>query len=1041
MHDQLPTPPRDELRSRRETIRRGLNRANTAVLAIVAVVLGLALAAVLGAYRALDHAEQARTATHRAEQELWRSFLAQATAGRLSGTMGRKTAGQQIIAAAARIGPSLELRNEAIAHLALTDVDEANHFEALATNATGLALAPDMTRYALAEADGAVRVRRLIDHTTCFEWHGTNSPAAFVAFSPDARYLAFDFPATEFVVFDLETGEPSFRGPASRPFDFSPEGGRLAILSDPKTVQFFESRSGHQVSAPLQLADAAEDLAFGPHADRLALRLGSALEIWDLTNRAKLQTLEHGQAITSMAWSGRYLAVGDGSGEIQVWDLEATKSRRWMAHKGLVSELLLSHKAEFLASSSFDGSCRIWDAQTANLLGTTTKGFASAFSRDDALLGYRKQSGRGGWGCWRVVRARGFRTLNCADRSEPNVWHTDFSPDGSLLAVIKADGLRVFDFSTGRLLASQPMRRARSGYFLADGKALVTCGDDRLSIWPLESEGVDKRCARLGTPTHIALPKIGYVDSAGISFDRRQIALPLTDSEAVMIDLENPDHRVAFTNEPIPKLPAISSDGKWVVTGTFHGRGSTLWDAVTGRKLLDLGQSSANPFFSPDAKLLVLAGDREYRILESGSWKLLWRIPTDNPGNLPNCAAFSRDGRLLAIVKARHRVELLEPRTGATLAALTPPEAQIINWLTFNWEGSVLAAATSADLVQLWDLQAVRHELDQAGLNWNDTRATKGTPRNVSAPFPIASAHSPSSATFTILVAAGVALVLFCAAFVLRRQRHLFATYLAVDELIEQRNHELEVAQTEVMHSQKMKALGTLAAGIAHDFNNLLSIIRMSNKLVGRRAKGDSEIEENVAEVERAVQQGKSVVHSMLGYSREDTGADGRISLPDLVEGTVGLLSRQFLSGITLKLELDQNIPLVHGSTARLEQILLNLVVNASEAMNGKGNLGILVRNKAAADDCLVRPAQNAPRYVELVVTDSGPGIDPQILPLIFEPFFTTKTVGTTRGTGLGLAMVYSLAEQDGLGIAVESLPGKGSTFRMVVPVHDETPP
>ena len=242
----------------------------------------------------------------------------------------------------------------------------------------------------------------------------------------------------------------------------------------------------------------------------------------------------------------------------------------------------------------------------------------------------------------------------------------------------------------------------------------------------------------------------------------------------------------------------------------------------------------------------------------------------------------------------------------------------------------------------------------------------------------------------------------------------------------------------DLVHSQKMKALGTLAAGIAHDFNNLLSVIRMSNQLTGESTKGNADIQENVGEVDQAVQQGKKLVRSMLGYSREEYGEQDPFGLPELVEDTVALLSKQFLSGIALTLELDRDMSLARGSRSRLEQILLNLIVNATEAMEGAGSLRIQVHQIERLPEVLMLRPHAAPVYLELTVGDSGPGIAPEVLPRIFEPFFTTKHRGTTRGTGLGLSTVYTMAEQDGLGIAVETKLGQGARFSFFVPLQAE---
>jgi hypothetical protein len=285
------------------------------------------------------------------------------------------------------------------------------------------------------------------------------------------------------------------------------------------------------------------------------------------------------------------------------------------------------------------------------------------------------------------------------------------------------------------------------------------------------------------------------------------------------------------------------------------------------------------------------------------------------------------------------------------------------------------------------------------------------------------------------VVLVGVTLAVLSGFFVLQRHRRLMEGYGRIEEQMAERNRELDRAKAEILHSQKMKALGTLAAGIAHDFNNLLSVIRMSNKLIGRVTQVSAEVQENVAEIELAVQQGKHVVHSMLGYSREERETRGPFAVAEVVEDTLALLTKQFLSGIRLTLELAPDTPKVSVSRGRIEQIILNLVVNAAEAMQGNGNLRLSVKRATPlAEEFVLRP-RNASRYVEFTVSDSGPGIDSVIHDRIFEPFFTTKNTSSSPGTGLGLSMVYSIAEQDGLGITLETAPGLGATFRITIPV------
>jgi signal transduction histidine kinase len=271
---------------------------------------------------------------------------------------------------------------------------------------------------------------------------------------------------------------------------------------------------------------------------------------------------------------------------------------------------------------------------------------------------------------------------------------------------------------------------------------------------------------------------------------------------------------------------------------------------------------------------------------------------------------------------------------------------------------------------------------------------------------------------------------------VLNRQYRLVQSYHQIDKLASQRASELELAQKELLHGQKMKALGTLAAGIAHDFNNLLSIIRLSNDVIGRDAATNSSVREEVESIENAVQQGRAVVRSMLGYSRKAADQPCLYTPGDVLADTVALLSKQFLGGIVLTMDVDRATPQVWGAPSRLEQILLNLIVNAAEAMNGHGRLFIAAKNRPSLpDESLVLRPRPGQEYVEFSVSDSGPGIAPEIFPRIFEPFFTTKIVGTSPGTGLGLSTVYTIAQQDGLGLAVKTEQGVGTTFRVWIPV------
>jgi signal transduction histidine kinase len=409
-------------------------------------------------------------------------------------------------------------------------------------------------------------------------------------------------------------------------------------------------------------------------------------------------------------------------------------------------------------------------------------------------------------------------------------------------------------------------------------------------------------------------------------------------------------------------------------------------------------------------------------------------------------------------MKDPHAVELREAGSRNVLAVLQAPGSAPITVLSFTPDSTKLVALEWSRQIQVWDLPRVQTELAKLGLDRGTTpgeqpgkegRAPGGesvaaetiaaadkaaVPANMG-PGVVASLTSPWFYTLTLTaLVLGIAIALYT----LHYHQRMMRSYEQVESLADEHNRALDAARTELLHSQKMRALGTLAAGVAHDFNNLLSIIRMGNNLLRRREVSAEDKAESSQAVECAVEQGKKIVRSMLGYSREQADEPEPYSVPDLVNEAGLLLNQQFLSGITLTLELNRDIPLVTGRRGRLQQILLNLIVNAAEAMSGQGRLRIAARVSSSVDDeFVVLQPTPAAQYVELVVEDTGPGIEPQFRDRVFEPFFSTKPRGASSGTGLGLSLVHTLAEQEKMGIGLRSEVGRGTTFTIWIPVAE----
>ena len=238
--------------------------------------------------------------------------------------------------------------------------------------------------------------------------------------------------------------------------------------------------------------------------------------------------------------------------------------------------------------------------------------------------------------------------------------------------------------------------------------------------------------------------------------------------------------------------------------------------------------------------------------------------------------------------------------------------------------------------------------------------------------------------------------------------------------------------EEQLRQAQKMEAIGQLAGGVAHDFNNLLAAISINAHLLrDRMAPGEAERE--VVEIENAAERGAGLIRQLLAYSRRQVLQLRLLDLNRVVTETESLLRRVIGDEVRLDARLDASLGTVLADAGQLTQVLLNLAVNARDAMPGGGRLSITTANATLEPGAHARFAEAPPGdYVVLTVSDTGIGMDAETLARAFEPFFTTKDSG--RGTGMGLATVYGIVEQSGGQVYAESSPGEGATFTVLLP-------
>jgi PAS domain S-box-containing protein len=239
--------------------------------------------------------------------------------------------------------------------------------------------------------------------------------------------------------------------------------------------------------------------------------------------------------------------------------------------------------------------------------------------------------------------------------------------------------------------------------------------------------------------------------------------------------------------------------------------------------------------------------------------------------------------------------------------------------------------------------------------------------------------------------------------------------------------------EEQLLHSQKMEAVGQLAGGIAHDFNNLLAVIQMQSSLLLEDGPQRGPVAEGLREIQSATERAANLTRQLLLFSRRQVAQPVDLDVSEVVGTMTKLLRRLLGEDVALETRFSPGLPLVHADRSMLEQVLMNLAINARDAMPAGGRLVVgLDALEVDAEAARLRRGVAPGPFIRLTVSDTGCGIPESHVPRIFEPFFTTKGVG--KGTGLGLATVFGIVQQHQGWIEVDSLPGQGTTFSVFLP-------
>jgi WD40 repeat protein len=723
----------------------------TVVLLLLILAVGVPLAVLLRGERNvalanLERAERAEAQLHDQHEEVLKllqrardaeqeatakSHLAEARAHRWSGQVGQRFKSLEELAAAARFRPSLELRNEAIACLSLADVRRVNSWNGFPPGTSVLAFDAQLERYARSDERGNLSVRRVADDRELATLQGPGRHVYFLRFSPDGRFLAaiYDQHVPGLYVWDWRRRQTILRSHLFGGPEFSPDSRQLVLGEGEKgSIRFFDLMSGKEVKR-IASKPHYHAFAFDPSGRRLAVICHATprdLQIYDLDSGRVVTTLSHTEGLDLPSWSpdGHFLVATSNDRCLYVWDVRTGKQQAVLrGHEYPPNAVAFSHSGDLLASTGWDGTLRLWGPMTGRPLLTVPGAVATLpprFSPDDRLLACTTTGSQ--VELWEVGTGATCRVLH-SPLADGEILSTAFSKDGRLLASSSSGGVRLWDGQSGREVARLPIGETRSVLFHPADGSLFTSGSRGVYHWPVAADRGSPHDVRIGPPRQL----VAALDTWDIALSSDGRSLAVVDRGQAQALVLNPAGGAQVPLRPHPQIArtAISPDGRWVATSTYWGRQSTIkvWDALSGQLVRDLPgeglHGDARVRFSPDGRWLVLGTALEYRFYEVGSWQP-GRTHSRRRADVSAAPlAFAPDSKIVAILQGPRLVQLIDVATGQELASLASPDPRRIGHLAFSPDGSLLTAACSDGMTQVWDLHYLRHQLADLGLDWD----------------------------------------------------------------------------------------------------------------------------------------------------------------------------------------------------------------------------------------------------------------------------------------------------------------------------------
>jgi serine/threonine protein kinase/WD40 repeat protein len=685
--------------------------------AAAALITVLAAGVVVSTFQAMRVAGAQRATT----EKLFDSYLAQARARRRDDREGRRFESLEAVAKAAAIHSSLELRNEAIACLALTDVRFSQPLKPMDPDME--LWSPNLERRAVPRPGGSVTVRRT-DNNGEVALLPSQGAEVFTlsGFSPDGRYLVVRYMNRRNVLWDVERKEPAISDiPNLNCADFSGDGRTMFASCSDGLLRRFDLnpiRPGPSIAAnssyyAIKLCPQNDWFAgYGPD--------GAQVEVCDLRDGRQLLNLSHPSVIGNFAWSadGLHLAVGCRSGRIFIYDaLTGEKENEFQGHEDTVSSIGFSHSGWQLASSCWDGQFQLWDLVSGKALVTSSGwSYQAMFSADDLRIGYVHRASESG--ALEVMPSSIMSWLHCKVSQIRGAFSTDISADGRLVAAALDDGVHIWQDRQTEEPFHLSLPGCFSAIFTPDGTNVITSGRSGVARWPMRRvPGVETDEIQLGPPQTIG--KGADFNFGALSKDGIWLVVANTSASAVSVfEVRNPTNHFDLGTQPRVQFPAISPDGRWVAAGNFKTSGVKVWDFESRQVVCALPTPpTALVSFSPDSRWLGVSAD-DFELWEAGKWKRKYTFSRARP-DLARAFAFSPDSRTVAIGDDPGLIHLVVADSGELLANLEAPFRTPFTFLRFSADGSQLFALQLDKQIQVWDLRQLRAELVTLNLDWS----------------------------------------------------------------------------------------------------------------------------------------------------------------------------------------------------------------------------------------------------------------------------------------------------------------------------------